>query len=80
MNSETNPVVGAGIGGGAGRQSLSEPRHQGALVGRHPCAEFRMFGIGSNAGGPDYLDQFVIPVNITENTLRRGFAPPSAEE
>jgi len=52
----------------------------GALVDRHPFGGFKMSGIGSKAGGPDYLDQFVIPVNITENTLRRGFAPPSEEE
>jgi RHH-type proline utilization regulon transcriptional repressor/proline dehydrogenase/delta 1-pyrroline-5-carboxylate dehydrogenase len=39
-----------------------------------------MSGIGSKAGGPDYLLQFVIPKTITENTLRRGFAPPSQSE
>lgn len=47
----------------------------GALVERHPFGGFKMSGIGSKAGGPDYLLQFLIPVNITENTLRRGFAP-----
>ena len=47
----------------------------GALVGRQPFGGFRMSGIGSKAGGPDYLYQFVIPRTITENTLRRGFAP-----
>lgn len=47
----------------------------GALVQRHPFGGFRMSGIGSKAGGPDYLQQFVIPVNISENTMRRGFAP-----
>jgi RHH-type proline utilization regulon transcriptional repressor/proline dehydrogenase/delta 1-pyrroline-5-carboxylate dehydrogenase len=47
----------------------------GALVGRQPFGGFRMSGIGSQAGGPDYLLQFVIPRTITENTLRRGFAP-----
>jgi RHH-type proline utilization regulon transcriptional repressor/proline dehydrogenase/delta 1-pyrroline-5-carboxylate dehydrogenase len=36
-----------------------------------------MSGIGSKAGGPDYLLQFVLPKTITENTLRRGFAPPA---
>ena len=35
-----------------------------------------MSGIGSKAGGPDYLLQFLEPRVITENTLRRGFAPP----
>jgi len=47
----------------------------GALVDRQPFGGFKMSGIGSQAGGPDYLLQFVIPVNVTENTLRRGFAP-----
>lgn len=47
----------------------------GAMVHRHPFGGFRMSGIGSKAGGPDYLLQFLVPVNITENTMRRGFAP-----
>lgn len=47
----------------------------GALVDRHPFGGFKLSGIGSKAGGPDYLQQFLIPVNITENTMRRGFAP-----
>lgn len=47
----------------------------GALVGRQPFGGFKMSGIGSKAGGPDYLLQFVLPKTITENTLRRGFAP-----
>jgi RHH-type proline utilization regulon transcriptional repressor/proline dehydrogenase/delta 1-pyrroline-5-carboxylate dehydrogenase len=47
----------------------------GALVGRQPFGGFKMSGIGSKAGGPDYLLQFVLPRTITENTLRRGFAP-----
>ncbi len=47
----------------------------GALVGRQPFGGFRMSGIGSKAGGPDYLPQFMVPVAISENTLRRGFAP-----
>ncbi len=48
----------------------------GALVERQPFGGFKLSGIGSKAGGPDYLLQFLIPVNVTENTLRRGFAPP----
>ncbi|MEX2120673.1 MAG: L-glutamate gamma-semialdehyde dehydrogenase [Pirellulales bacterium] len=47
----------------------------GALVGRQPFGGFKMSGIGSQAGGHDYLLQFMIPRTITENTLRRGFAP-----
>jgi RHH-type transcriptional regulator, proline utilization regulon repressor / proline dehydrogenase / delta 1-pyrroline-5-carboxylate dehydrogenase len=49
----------------------------GAMVQRHPFGGYRMSGIGSKAGGPDYLLQFLIPINITENTMRRGFAPPA---
>jgi RHH-type proline utilization regulon transcriptional repressor/proline dehydrogenase/delta 1-pyrroline-5-carboxylate dehydrogenase len=47
----------------------------GALVGRQPFGGFGMSGVGSKAGGPDYLLQFVNPFAITENTMRRGFAP-----
>ena len=47
----------------------------GALVGRHPFGGFGMSGVGSKAGGSDYLLQFVEPRAIAENTLRRGFAP-----
>jgi len=52
----------------------------GALVERQPFGGFRMSGIGSKAGGPDYLLQFLIPINVTENTMRRGFAPPPDPE
>jgi RHH-type transcriptional regulator, proline utilization regulon repressor / proline dehydrogenase / delta 1-pyrroline-5-carboxylate dehydrogenase len=48
----------------------------GALVGRHPFGGFKMSGVGSKAGGPDYLLQFMEPRTVTENTMRRGFAPP----
>jgi RHH-type proline utilization regulon transcriptional repressor/proline dehydrogenase/delta 1-pyrroline-5-carboxylate dehydrogenase len=48
----------------------------GALVHRQPFGGFKMSGLGSKAGGPDYLLQFLVPRTITENTLRRGFAPP----
>lgn len=47
----------------------------GAMVDRHPFGGFKMSGIGSKTGGPDYLKQFTEPRNITENTIRRGFAP-----
>jgi RHH-type proline utilization regulon transcriptional repressor/proline dehydrogenase/delta 1-pyrroline-5-carboxylate dehydrogenase len=52
----------------------------GALVWRQPFGGFKMSGIGTKAGGPDYLLQFVIPRTVTENTLRRGFAPPPETE
>ena len=48
----------------------------GALVNRQPFGGFKMSGIGSKAGGRDYLLQFVMPRTITEHTVRRGFAPP----
>jgi len=48
----------------------------GALVERQAFGGFKMSGIGSKAGGPDYLLQFLEPRVITENTMRRGFAPP----
>ncbi len=51
----------------------------GALVGRQPFGGFRMSGIGTKAGGPDYLLQFVLPRTITENTMRRGFAPDTRD-
>ena len=47
----------------------------GALVERHPFGGFNMSGVGSKAGGPDYLLQFVDPKLVSENTMRRGFAP-----
>jgi RHH-type proline utilization regulon transcriptional repressor/proline dehydrogenase/delta 1-pyrroline-5-carboxylate dehydrogenase len=47
----------------------------GAMVERHPFGGFKMSGAGSKTGGPDYLLSFVEPRVVTENTLRRGFAP-----
>jgi RHH-type proline utilization regulon transcriptional repressor/proline dehydrogenase/delta 1-pyrroline-5-carboxylate dehydrogenase len=47
----------------------------GALVWRQPFGGFKMSGGGTKAGGPDYLLQFLLPRTITENTMRRGFAP-----
>lgn len=47
----------------------------GALVMRQPFGGFKMSGVGSKAGGPDYLLQFAIPRAVSENTVRRGFAP-----
>jgi RHH-type proline utilization regulon transcriptional repressor/proline dehydrogenase/delta 1-pyrroline-5-carboxylate dehydrogenase len=52
----------------------------GAMVSRQPFGGFKMSGIGTKAGGPDYLLQFVLPRTITENLMRRGFAPPEAGE
>ena len=47
----------------------------GAVVGRQPFGGYGLSGVGSKAGGPDYLLQFVDPRTLTENTLRQGFAP-----
>lgn len=52
----------------------------GAIVGRQPFGGLGLSGIGSKAGGPDYLLQFLEPRVVTENTLRRGFAPREQEE
>jgi RHH-type proline utilization regulon transcriptional repressor/proline dehydrogenase/delta 1-pyrroline-5-carboxylate dehydrogenase len=52
-------------------------RITGALVDRQPFGGYRLSGIGSKAGGPDYLRQFCTPKSVTENTMRHGFAPES---
>lgn len=51
----------------------------GAFVSRQPFGGYRMSGIGSKTGGPDYLLQFVMPKTVTENTMRRGFVPPATD-
>jgi RHH-type proline utilization regulon transcriptional repressor/proline dehydrogenase/delta 1-pyrroline-5-carboxylate dehydrogenase len=52
----------------------------GAVVERQPFGGLKLSGIGSKAGGPDYLLQFLEPRTITENTLRHGFVPPDGLE
>lgn len=52
----------------------------GALVERHPFGGFKMSGVGSKAGGPDYLVQFLDPRTVCENTMRRGFAPTMEDD
>ena len=52
----------------------------GAIVGRHPFGGFYMSGGGTKAGGRDYLLNFTFPRVVTENTLRRGFAPDTEAE
>ena len=47
----------------------------GALVGRQPFGGFGLSGVGSKAGGADYLLHFVEPRSCAENTMRHGFAP-----
>ncbi|MFM8294743.1 MAG: L-glutamate gamma-semialdehyde dehydrogenase [Microcystaceae cyanobacterium] len=46
----------------------------GAIVSRQPFGGFKLSGVGSKAGGPDYLLQFLEPRHVTENVQRQGFA------
>lgn len=47
----------------------------GSVVGRQPFGGFKGSGTGPKAGGPNYLAKFMIEKTVTENTMRRGFAP-----
>jgi RHH-type proline utilization regulon transcriptional repressor/proline dehydrogenase/delta 1-pyrroline-5-carboxylate dehydrogenase len=47
----------------------------GALVNRQPFGGHRLSGMGAKTGGEDYLLQFVVTRIVSEQTLRRGFAP-----
>jgi len=51
----------------------------GAMVARHPFGGFKMSGGGTKAGGRDYLLHFLLPRVVTENDMRRGFAPVERE-
>ena len=48
----------------------------GAVVGRQPFGGFKLSGGGTKAGGPGYLENFLVPQVVTENVMRRGFTPP----
>ncbi|MGF1539342.1 MAG: L-glutamate gamma-semialdehyde dehydrogenase [Pleurocapsa sp.] len=52
----------------------------GAIVSRQPFGGFKLSGVGSKAGGPDYLLQFLDPRVVTENIQRQGFAPIEGAE
>jgi RHH-type transcriptional regulator, proline utilization regulon repressor / proline dehydrogenase / delta 1-pyrroline-5-carboxylate dehydrogenase len=52
----------------------------GAIVARQPFGGFKLSGVGSKAGGPDYLLQFLEPRVVTENVQRQGFAPIAGAE
>ncbi len=52
----------------------------GAIVCRQPFGGFKLSGVGSKAGGPDYLLQFLEPRHISENIQRQGFAPIEGAE
>jgi RHH-type proline utilization regulon transcriptional repressor/proline dehydrogenase/delta 1-pyrroline-5-carboxylate dehydrogenase len=47
----------------------------GALVERQPFGGLKLSGLGTKAGGTDYLRHFMDPRVVTENTARRGFSP-----
>ena len=49
----------------------------GAMVGRQPFGGNRRSGVGSQAGGPDYLLQFTEPRVVSENTMRHGLETES---
>ncbi|MBO9998672.1 MAG: L-glutamate gamma-semialdehyde dehydrogenase [Cyanobacteria bacterium SID2] len=52
----------------------------GAIVSRQPFGGFKLSGVGSKAGGSDYVLQFLEPRTITENIQRHGFAPIEGAE
>ncbi|MGL5834776.1 MAG: aldehyde dehydrogenase family protein, partial [Waterburya sp.] len=52
----------------------------GAIVARQPFGGFKLSGVGSKAGGADYLLQFLDPRVVTENIQRQGFAPIAGVE
>jgi RHH-type proline utilization regulon transcriptional repressor/proline dehydrogenase/delta 1-pyrroline-5-carboxylate dehydrogenase len=47
----------------------------GAMVERHPFGGYKLSGLGSKTGGPDYLKSFMEPRVMTENLVRQGFSP-----
>ena len=55
-----------------------QPLHQPAdhrRPGRSPAVRrLQALGIGTKAGGTDYLLEFLLTRTVTENTMRRGFA------
>ena len=51
----------------------------GAMVGRQPFGGGALSGLGSKAGGADYLRYFMDQRVVTENTVRRGFTPAAPE-
>lgn len=50
-------------------------RITGALVGAHPFGGVKLSGTGIQAGGADYLKQFMWTRVVSENTMRHGFVP-----
>ena len=62
-----------------GNLYLNRP-NTGAIVFRQPFGGSKMSGVGTKAGGPDYLLHFMDPRLVSENTMRRGFTPISEED
>jgi RHH-type proline utilization regulon transcriptional repressor/proline dehydrogenase/delta 1-pyrroline-5-carboxylate dehydrogenase len=52
----------------------------GAMVHRQPFGGFGLSGIGTKAGGPNYLLHFADPRSVAENTMRRGMTPELESE
>jgi RHH-type transcriptional regulator, proline utilization regulon repressor / proline dehydrogenase / delta 1-pyrroline-5-carboxylate dehydrogenase len=50
-------------------------RITGALVAVQPFGGVRLSGTGVQAGGPEYLKQFLWSRVVSENTMRHGFVP-----
>lgn len=48
----------------------------GAIVGRQPFGGHKLSGGGTKAGGTGYLHNFLVSRVVSENVMRRGFAPP----
>ncbi|MBI2295424.1 MAG: bifunctional proline dehydrogenase/L-glutamate gamma-semialdehyde dehydrogenase [Betaproteobacteria bacterium] len=55
-------------------------RITGALVAAQPFGGVRLSGTGVQAGGADYLKQFMWSRVISENTMRHGFVPSPGPE
>jgi len=52
-------------------------RITGARVGVQPFGGIALSGTGVQAGGPDYLKQFLWSRSVSANTQRHGFMPPA---
>jgi RHH-type proline utilization regulon transcriptional repressor/proline dehydrogenase/delta 1-pyrroline-5-carboxylate dehydrogenase len=53
-------------------------RITGALVAIQPFGGVGLSGTGVQAGGPDYLKQFMWSRVVSENVMRHGFVPASS--
>jgi len=52
-------------------------RITGARVGVQPFGGIALSGTGIQAGGPDYLKQFMWMQTVSQNVMRKGFVPES---